>query len=45
MSRSVSRTFRCRSTDGDYLPVLGDVCVMSRCDRMAENADTRGIER
>ncbi len=44
MSRSGRRTFRCRSTDGDYLPVLGDSGVMSRCDRMAENADTRGID-
>ncbi len=43
MSQWCRRTFRCRSTDGDYLPVLGMSGVMSRCDRMAENADTRGM--
>ncbi len=45
MSRSVSPYLSLRSTDGDYLPVLGDVWRDVPLDRMAENADTRGIER
>ena len=41
----VAITFRCRSTDGDYLPVLGDVWRDVPLRPMVERPDTRGIER